>query len=154
MISYQNASARLKNEFTSQEQKIESAFDDAWKTIKQVAQVDEKYRESVKEIVIGNAEARGGSGSLASFVTEAVPNIDSTTANRLIGIIDGRREMLKREQQLLTNIAKLHNDLVDTFPGNLFLSERLEARIISSTRTKEAIETGVDDDVAIYEVEL
>lgn len=152
-VTSTNANARFKNQFTAQEQVIEAAFDDMWKSIQQVAQVDDKYRTDLRDTILGNASARtAGGGSLATLVTEAVPNISPETANRLMGVIDGRREGFKREQNVLAGIAQQNNNLVDTFPGSLFLGagDRLTAKIVSSTRTQEAIKSRTDDNVDVY----
>jgi hypothetical protein len=151
-ISYNNATIRYAAQFKAQEQRIEASFDDMWKSIKQIAQVDDKYRQDIQDIIVGNSEARSqGAGSLATMVTEAIPNIDPSTANRLINVIDGRREGFKRDQGILVAIAQENNILVQTFPGSLFLSESklLEAKIISSDRTKDAIANG-ENDVSVY----
>jgi len=153
MISYNNKSAVFKNQFKTQEQKIEASFDDLWKSISQVAQVDEKYRQDIKDLVIGYADARGDNGSLATSVTEAIPTIDASTANRLINLIIAKREEFKREQGILTSIAFNNNNMVDTFPGSIFLGydDRLDAVIISSSKTKTVVDTKVDDDIGLYQ---
>lgn len=153
-ISYRNAAARNRIEFTAQEQRIEASFDEMWKTIQQTAEVDQRYRQDVMELVRGYASDRGGTGGagFAQLLTEAVPDIDPNTANRLMGVIDGRREGFKRDQNVYVGIASENNKMVATFPGSLFLTpgDLLEAKIVSSGKTQEVMQTRAEESVSVY----
>ena len=45
-ISYSNQQVRLVNQYKAEEQVIEATYDNMWKSIKQIAQVADNYKES------------------------------------------------------------------------------------------------------------
>lgn len=59
--------------------------------------------------------------------------------------------MLKREQDTLVDMYRQHKTYCQLFPNSLFVGNRIltEPTMITSTRTKQAVETGVDDDISM-----
>ena len=158
-ISYPNQEQRLRNLIEGKQKDNESEFDNMWKKISQVAQVDEVARGTLKDVFVSHAEARtsGGSkdGSLMKWVTESVPNVDLSTTKQMMNIITGSRDSWTQRQKELNDFGRKHDDLITKFPSRLFISmfgnpAPIEIPTITSTRSAEAMKTGKDDDVDLF----
>ena len=67
-VSYSNREKRLRNQITAKQADNTSELDNVQKKISQTVQVSEIQMEALKDIIVGNAQARkGGSGTLATF---------------------------------------------------------------------------------------
>src|SRR4051812_33867622 len=76
-FSYNNAEMRLRNQINAKQTDNTSQLDNTVKVISQNAQVTSEQRDALKDIIVGNAQARAsGGGSLATLVHEAVPNLN------------------------------------------------------------------------------
>jgi hypothetical protein len=77
-IAYGNSEARLRNQIVEKQRDNTSQLDNTIKVISQNAQVTTEQKNALKEIIVGNADARSmkGSGSFALAVHEAIPNLD------------------------------------------------------------------------------
>jgi len=65
------------------------------------------------------------------------------------------RERFFQQEQKLQAIKNKHDNLCDMFPNSLVMSilgrKRLIYTPILSTRTKKAIETGIDDEIYLFD---
>lgn len=153
-----NRFATLRAAFDNKQIDNTSEHDNMWKKISQVAQVTDAQKEAIKDIMVGYAQARSqgrdGSGSFVNAVREVVPNMDTTTFNNLQNVIVGSRDSFTMRQKELLDIKREHDTLRTTFPGNfvavIFKVEELKAKIVTSTKTEKAFETGKDDDVSVF----
>lgn len=152
-ISYTNKEVGLRQQAEAQRGKIEAKFDQTWKIISQQAQITESYKNSFKDIYIGIMEGRysKGDGSLMKWVKESNPNFDTRLYEKLMNTIEIQRESFTSDQARMLDMISQHNILCNTIPGKWFISDEakkpIEYKIISSTKTKKAVETGIDDDV-------
>jgi len=158
-VSYPNQEAEIRNLIASKQKDNESEFDNMWKKISQVAQVDEVARGTLKDIFVSHAQARttGGAqdGSLMKWVTESVPSIDLSTTKQLINIITGSRDAWTQRQKELLDFSRQHNNLLMKTPSKQFIAwfgnpTPIEVQIITSTKSAEAMRTGKDDDVDVF----
>ena len=97
-VSYSNAEHRLRNTITAKQKDNQNEMDAMWKNIAQTAQVAEKDRSSLMEIFNGYAQGRAGSDPktpLMNWIKEAVPNVSSTTFDKLMNIIVSQRDGFK-----------------------------------------------------------
>ena len=93
IVSTLNQETDLRTSIVAKQRDNQSELDNTIKKIGQSAQVTTAQKEALKEIIVWNAQARkGGGGSLATFVTEAVPNVDTSTFNNLMNIITASRD--------------------------------------------------------------
>jgi hypothetical protein len=154
-VSYNNKEVALRNQATAVQRDLHSQLDLVTKKISQTAQVTKLQMDSIKEIIIGNSQARGKSnGSLATLVHEAVPDIAPTTPafTNLQNIIAGARDSYASKQTLLLDIKREHDNIIDKIPSGWFVGGRpkLEVQIVTSSRVEEAFRTGVDDDDSVF----
>lgn len=156
-ISVNNRDSTLRNQFQAKERSREAIYDETWKTIKQIAQVSDKYSDDFKKVYPEIMEARYGGkdskdGALMKFVTESNPNFDISLYTKLTNVIESKRSQFTASQEELIDIKREHDNLQMLFPGSLFVmnKERIKITIVSSTKSKETMDTGVEDDVDLY----
>ena len=151
-VSYSNQERRLRNQITAKQRDNTSELDNVQKKISQSVQVTDLQMAAIKDIIVGNAQARkGGSGTLATFVTEAVPNLDTTTFNNLQNIIAGSRDAFTMRQKELLDLKRAHDNLIDTWPSSLIVGGRgkIDVVIVTSAHVKENFRTGEDNDIKL-----
>jgi hypothetical protein len=148
-ITYKNREVRLSNLLESQVLVIEANYDKMWKILKQQAQVTDKYKDSFKDVYVGIMEGRysEGGGTLMKWIQESNPQFDSSLYKTLMTSIESNRTDFFNEQKKLISMSNQHKDLLQVFPGSFFLAgiENIEITIISSSKTKEVMKTGIDD---------
>jgi len=154
---YNNYSAALQERelIHASKSNVEGVFDNTWKKISQSTQVVKFDRNSLRDIIVQNAQARTGSGnqgSLMKWVQESVPNVSSDTTKQLINIINGARDEYIVQQTGYNDHVRAYNQrLVTPFIGFLLTHvnglTKEDYLAITSTRSKEAFKTGVDDEV-------
>jgi len=136
-----------------------SQFDNMWKKIAQVAQVTDAQKNALMDIFNGYAKARTGdgkSGSLATWITESCPAVDTSTFNNLQNIITGSRDAFTMRQTELLDLNREHEKLIRTIPASIVCSifgrKSIDVTIVTSSKTGEAFKTGKDDDVNVFPV--
>lgn len=154
-VSYSNSEKRQRNLIVNKQKDNNSELDNMVKVISQVAEVTEEQTAALKDIIVGHAEARATKGgSLATFVREAVPNIDvssKTFQNLQNHIVASRNSWTMRQKELL-DMKREHDNMIDTFPSSMIVGGRgkIDVTIVTSSRTKEAFRTGEDNDTTLF----
>lgn len=155
-VSFHNKEVKLRNLITNKQTDNKSEMDAMWKIIDQNAQVTVMQKEALMEIFNGYAAGRtpaNDSGSLMRWVQESVPNVDQKTYTLLMNTITAQRDGFKFRQKELLDFKREHDNLIDTFPNNIFAGllgrNKIDVVIITSTRTENAFKTGKDDDVTL-----
>ena len=152
-IGWNNQEVELRNTFNAQEKVCHSYFDKMWKILKQQAGVTDKYASDFKNIYGGIMEGRyKNGGALFKMITESNPEFDSTMYKKLMVSIESQREGFHRSQSRLVDIQMQHNNLRQKFPSSLVVGsvEALEVKLITSTATKQAIETGEENNLELF----
>lgn len=155
-ISYNNKEVMLRTTMVAQQLDNTSVFDNMGKKISQVAQVSVKQMEMLKEIFASHAQARttGGDKQVMTWIKESIPNVDTTTFNNLQNIIVSSRDAWTMSQRKLIDLKREHDQLLQMFPSNIILGmlgkKPFEIKIITSSKTEKAFETGKDDDVKLF----
>lgn len=154
MFSYKNDEVRLKNEFQSQEQKIEAVHDVMWKTIQQKAGVAKEYSAQFDTIYTHIMDARYDKSDNVVFnwIKESNPEFSQELYRDLSIAIEVQRKQFLNTQERIIDIAREHNTLLETIPSKWFLGgcQRLEYEVISSTRTKDVMSSRMDDDTNVF----
>lgn len=161
--------ALVKREAVDAKQKnYTTEYDNMWKKIATIAKVpdrfQEKSKEAFKEIYIQMTEARYKDSRQDAFmrwVQESNPQFDMKAVGDLYGKVMNEvvasRDRLQDVSQELTAIVADYNAYIQKWPNAWFLSSsnfpRKEAKVITSSRTEEAIRTGKDDDIDIFNEE-
>lgn len=152
-VSANNKEVRLRNRLTAQQKANEATFDQTWKVIQQQAGVTTEYKESFRSTFtdIMNARYSGdkNASTLMKWVKEANPHFDSSLFKTLMNTIEAQRTNFTREQKLLLDLQREHNDVLTTFPSSLFVGGRapIEVKIVTSGKTNQSFETGEENDV-------
>jgi len=157
-VSTMNTEVGLRNTITAKVQDNESEFDNMFKKISQVAQVSEKQMDSLKDIFNSHATSRAGEGGqggvMMNWIKESIPNVDTKVFANLQNIITGSRDRWTMRQKELVDLKREHDNLLDKFPSSMVCSilgkEKIEITIVSSSRAKKAMQTGIDDDINVF----
>lgn len=154
-FSYNNKEIALRAKAEAQVGKIEGVHDKMWKVIQQKAQVTTEYKDAFAEIypdIISGRYSGEGDGSLMKWVTESNPNFDTSLYTDLMQSIEILRSEFQRNQETMLDLVREHKVLISTFPSKWFISNttEIEYTVISSTKSKVVMETGIDDDVKLF----
>lgn len=153
-FSYNNTDAKLRAQAEAQLGKVEGVYDKMWKVLQQKTQVSNEYKNAFSEIYPNLIEGRysQGDGSLMKWITEANPTFDTSLYKDLMLSIELLRTEFQKSQERMLDIIREHNVLLTTVPSKWFVSntERIEYTIISSTRSKTVMTTGLDDDISLF----
>ena len=155
-MSYNNKAVALRKEADAQRGKIESVHDKMWKVIKQKAEVSEEYRKEFDkiypELIAGRYQNDGGSGM--KWIQEANPDFDTSLYADLMQAIAIQREHFNTAQERMLDIKREHETLCMSMPASWFISAAnktpIEYEVISSTKTKTIMETGLDDETSVF----
>jgi len=154
-FSYNNKEIALRAKAEAQVGKIEGVHDKMWKVIQQKAQVTTEYKDAFAKIypeIISGRYSGNGDGSLMKWVTESNPNFDTSLYTDLMQSIEILRSEFQRNQETMLDLVREHKTLCTTYPGRWFISNTMEIEytVISSTKSKVVMETGIDDDVKMF----
>ena len=153
-FSYNNQEVALRQQAEAQRGKIEGTFDTMWKIISQQAQVSNEYKDAFKEIYPELIAGRysQGDGSLMKWIKEANPEFDASLYKTLMQTIEVQRLQFLKTQERMLDIIREHETLCKTYPSKWFVTNKtpIEYTVISSTKSKMTMETGIDDDVQLF----
>ena len=154
-FGYNNKEINLRAQTEAQRGKIEGVHDKMWKIIQQKAQVADKYKDAFAEIypnIISGRYQGNGDGSLMKWVTESNPNFDTSLYADLMQSIELYRSEFQKNQEKMLDLIREHEVLISTYPSKWFISNtnKIEYTIISSTKSKAVMDTGIDDDVKLF----
>lgn len=156
LIGQYNDAATLRNQYEAKVSANTGEFDNMKKKISQVVQVTDIQYDKLKEIIVSNADARTNKSTtvMMNWIKESVPNIDTSTYKQLINIITGSRDAWTMRQTELVDISREYNLKLSVFPGNFILPmfgfQKIVPKVITSSATEKAFETGKDDDVKLH----
>lgn len=152
-FSYNNKEIALRKESNAQKGKIESVHDTMWKIIKQKAQVSEKYKDAFEKIYPDLIRGRytNDQSSMMKWIQEQNPNFDTSLYRDLSQAIEIQRTIFSNAQQRMLDILRERETLIESMPAKFFISNktRIDYEVISSTNTKNIMETRIDDDITL-----
>lgn len=150
---YENEEVALREQAEAQRGKVEAVYDEMWKIISEQANIADKYQESFRQIYTEIISGRysQGDGTLMKWIQERNPTLDASLYKKVMNSIEIQRENFTNQQTRMLDIIREHKTLVLTKPGSFFLSDikEIEFTVISSTRAKKVMETGIDDELLI-----
>ena len=152
---YNNLEVRLRNEAEAQRSKIEGVYDKMWKVIQQKAEVASEYKKAFEEIYPRLIEGRysgEGNNGLMKWIQEHNPEFDTSLYRDLMQSIEALRTEFQKAQERMLDIIREHKNLLQVIPAKWFLAGRqpIEYTLVSSTKSKEVMETGLDEDVKVF----
>ena len=154
-ISLYNQEISLKNQIEAKQQENTANFDNMWKKIKQTAQVSDKYKDGLKEVLSSYTSGRKKESDqlLMDWTKEAVPTFDSSIYKQLMNIITASRDDFNLNQKELIDLSRQHDVLIETFPNNIYYRimgvDKIDIKVVTSTKTEKTFETGKDDDIEL-----
>jgi len=152
IMSIFNTEVRLRNTFEAKKKHIETAHDTMWKTISQKYKISTDYKETFIQGIQALSSGRQG-GGLFKSTTEASNQLGLPTDvfTSMMATIEGQRAMLKREQDTLADMWRAHKTYCEIMPNSVFIGSKVlpEPVMITSTKTQQAVESGVDDDISM-----
>lgn len=154
-LNINNKDAELRNKYKAQDQICQGYYDLMWKTIKQNAQVSEKFASTFKEIYKPLMEGRYSGkdqNTLFKWIQEDNPKFTPELYSKLMVTIEAKREGFFNEQKYLTAIWNEHENLQSKAPGKWFISntEHIKHQVVTSSITEKVFETKKDDDVDVF----
>jgi hypothetical protein len=156
LVSQYNGAATLKNQYEMKVKDNSSEMDNMWKKISQVCQLPEAKKNAFKEIFTSYAQARTpeDGGKMMLWIKESAPNLDLNIYDNAQNIIVSSRDSWTMRQKELVGVAEEFNRRLSVFPGNVVLGmfgfQKIDPKVITSTRTEKAFETGKDDDTDLF----
>lgn len=96
----------------------------------------------------------GRGGAVTVMLSKINPKFDSKIYFKVMSVVEaGRKEFLNNQKQLI-DIKREHDNLRTKAPSRWFVGNvpEMEIKIVTSGRTAEAFDTGVDDDVNLRPV--
>jgi hypothetical protein len=156
LIGSYNGAATLRNTYEMKIKANESEFDNMFKKIQQASQIPNEKKNAFKEIYQGYASSRssGSSNQMMTWIKEAVPNADLKIYDQLMNIITGSRDSWTMKQSELVSIAEQYNQRLSVIPGNFILPlmgfQKIDPKVITSTRTTEVFSSDKDDDLELF----
>jgi hypothetical protein len=86
------------------------------------------------------------------WIKEANPQFDTSLYKDVMNSIEEQRTIFRKAQEVMIDKKREHETLCKTYPGRWFISDTspIEYTIISSTTSKQVMETGVDDNVELF----
>lgn len=152
-MSAHNKEVEMRNAVTQKQVDNQNQYDNLWKKINQAAQIPPAQVKATKEILSAYVEGRGGvkGAAMFKFLHEAVPNIDTSTFNKLQDIIVSSRDGFTARQRELTDLKREHDNVLQRAPSSWFVGgrPRINIKIVTSAKAEEAFKTGMDNDVKL-----
>ena len=152
-ISYSNTEIRLRNQIAAQQDANAVIYDKVWKVIAQKAQVTEKAKDSFKEMYVPLMEGRyARGGSFMKWIKEHNPQFDFSLFKDLMNSIEALRAEFANVQIRLRDLKREHDNLIGTFPGSWFLSDRkpIKVQLVTSGQTQKTFETGEENEINVF----
>lgn len=153
-VGISNTEISLRQSIKSKELSCKNNFDNMFKTIAQVAQVSDQYKETFKEVYPELISGRYKDGNtLMKWVTESNPTFDMSLYNKLVDAIESLRMGFKIAQDELIALQQQHSTMIKQFPASLIVGSRgeTEIKLITSYKTEKVYETGKDDDLDVFQ---
>ena len=173
-IHWYDSSISYKNAIVAQNEDNQNRYDNFWKSIKEVGQVTDRYKDGFKEVLHGAIEGRYGGGNsgtkaCASYIKEQNPALSDASYKKLIDMIEAGRADFRNAQTQLLDKQRAYRNHLESLTGSMFASlfgfpkavagdfkpgrdtdgdgvlSVLDYRVVTSTKTQEAFKTGKDD---------
>ncbi len=153
-FSYNNKEISLREQAEAQRGKVEGVHDAMWKIISQKAQISDQYREGFDSIYTHIIEGRysKGDGTLMKWIKESNPSFDTSLYKDVMDAVEIQRTQFMKAQERMLDIKREHDMLCKTYPSKWFITNdsEIEYTVVSSSRSKNAMTTGKDDDVDLF----
>lgn len=150
-LSAKRTAIHLRNAVEAQVDVVQVHHDAMWKILTTKAGISDRYKPAdYKELLGEVVEGRKG-GALAKTIAEQNPSFDLSLLTDLSRSVEAEYRVVVREQKKLRDLDRQFRDATQDPLAGLFLTaaqkEPVEYKLITSSRSRAAQETGVEDDV-------
>lgn len=114
-----NTCVEYEQRIQAQYSKNQNVYDSFWKTVKEVAQVPEKYAKDTKslyESVLTGRYGENGSQAMFQFLKESNPTLDASLYKTIQNAMEAGRRDFKNNQTILIDIKQQYVTYVSKFP--------------------------------------
>ena len=159
LISTNNEEVVVRTKFEQKLNERKAFYDKMWKTLSQKGQIALKNDSSFQKNVIIIMQGRKDSPSVfMKWITETNPNANYEQVAKLYESlsqsVEAQRDGFFETEKILADIKRTHDNLLRTFPSNIFFSilgrQQLAYEPISSERTDNVFLTGKDNDIKVF----
>jgi hypothetical protein len=177
MTGWYDDAIKLENTTAAQWRDNQNTYDAFWKSVKEIAQVPEQYKEDFKGLLVQETTAKyGAQGSQATFQWFKDRNItlDPSMYRKIQDVIESGRADFKRSQTTLLDKQRKVQDMLQSYWGGMMAKHYdfprvmtgfnappvdkdgdgkltvLDYPIVTSARTQAAFQTGQDEAVNVF----
>jgi len=177
MTGWYDTAVKLENTTIAQWKDNQNTYDAFWKTVKEVAQVPDKYKDDFKQLLVADTTAKfGPDGSKATFqwFQDRQINFDAGLYRKVQDVIESGHQDFKRSQTELLDKQRKVADMTQSYWGGIMAKHYsfprelkgdtappkdldgdgkltvLDYPIVTSARTQKAFQTGQDDEVQVF----
>lgn len=171
--SWYNTAISLEESVKAQWTDNQNRYDAFWKTVKETAQVPDKYKDDFKDVLVSETKAKfgeGGSKAAFQWFKDRNINFDASQYRKIQDVIESGRNDFKRGQTELRDKQRAYAVHLKSFWGRMWASYYdmphvvhgalaptkdldgdgkltvLDYPIVTSARTQKAFATGQDDE--------
>jgi len=139
----------LRNQAEAQQSVVLLAHDKMWKVLANKARITKEYSPEEKIKMLEEVVQGRTGGTFAKSVQEVDPNFDLSLLKDFSQSVEAEYAMVVDEQKKLLSLVNTHKNVVQDPLKSMIVSDNslIVPKLITSTKSKEALETGVDDDV-------
>lgn len=174
-VSFYNTAVSLEKATTAQFMSNKNTYDAMWKTVKEQAQIPDKYKEDFKEVLAADTAAKyEGKNPMMMWSNDRNINLDPSIYTKLMTTIEAGRADFKRGQKELLDKQRAYGYHLESFGGSIWAGmsgfpnelkgERapnkdmdgdgiltaLDYKIVTSKRTEAAFESGEDEAIKVF----
>jgi hypothetical protein len=158
-VSYYNYGNSTERQIEAVWENNQNVLSSYTNRVMEMAQVNEMYRDDVREVIEAALSARYGDEGMRStwsWVQEQNPSLDASVYTRLQQTIESGRQEFRVAQTRLIDVKRNYNTALGALPGKFFLSfagyptiDLDSFNVIISQEAQDAFESGVDAPVRL-----
>lgn len=177
-MSFVKSAGKLKNSVVTQWSQNQNAYDKFWKTVKEQAQIPDKYKDDFKELLVADTSGKygeGGSDALMLWSNDRGIQLPQESYTKLMTSIEaGRADFAREQKTLLDKQLSYRNKIENSYGGMVWagfaghpspvsgaqaptedldgdgLLTPLDYPIVTSERTQKAFKEGKDEALDVF----
>ncbi len=148
---------RLSNSLPAGKTKVETKLDQVNKTLKEFVGVTKAESKAFLEFqsIVGKSKEGQTIGGMMTAIQEVYPKFDVKGFSKLYPTIEAQRKEFKAEQDRYNDLVREYNTYIQDPFNEIFIDNtkytKAEQFVVSSTASKKAMETGIDDSEVSFE---
>jgi hypothetical protein len=143
-----NTSVAYEGAYEAQKLEIEAVLDRTKKDLMANHQITKEYAEDFIKVEIARAQGRTGGGLVKVSTEASASGMTPQLHQAMMNTISGNLAEYQRAQSKLADIWQQQYTFCTSYPARIFVLNRIKPKpvMISSSSTKTAVETGVQED--------